>query len=512
MSVLSSLCYGLVTTFIRLSYRVPTYTAQREDKLCPMTRIRSIVLVLFACAFLICFGMVANRYLNLAATISVYLFVTLAIADKAGFVEASIVSVVATLSLEYYFAPPLFSFRVDRPDNWTALATFEGISLVVSRLSHQARRHKFMLERQSIEHKALYELCRDILLLDWKQSPERQLCSLIKRSFPLQGVALWNAYEDALSCFGETPNAQDVTKAVYFNERNYDDVSNHTSFRVLRFGTRVVGALTLYGHSIDSLSINSIASVTAMAIERTRSLAVEMNVEAERHSEQLRSALLDGLAHAFKTPLATITLSSSGLLAAEDLSARQASLVDLINREATGLSRLTTRLLRTSRLETSRIVLHENVIDVRALIQGALDECAFQLLCRHVDVSIAPKITKVRCDAQLLTMALVQILDNAAKYSPQDSLVLISADRSESNAVLRIHNQGSYIPPVERNSVFRRFYRSPSVEHRAPGTGLGLSIARKAVEAHGGKISIESDVQTGTTFVITIPAATGEPA
>jgi two-component system sensor histidine kinase KdpD len=107
-------------------------------------------------------------------------------------------------------------------------------------------------------------------------------------------------------------------------------------------------------------------------------------------------------------------------------------------------------------------------------------------------------------------MALVQILDNAAKYGLQDSLVLISADRSGSNAVLRIHNQGSYIPPTERNSVFTRFYRSPSVEHRAPGTGLGLSIAKKAVEAHGGKISIESDVQTGTTFVITIPAAMEE--
>jgi two-component system, OmpR family, sensor histidine kinase KdpD len=473
-------------------------------------RIRSVVLVLFACAFLICFGIVANHYLNLAATISVYLFVTLAIADKAGFVEASIVSVVATLCLEYYFAPPVFSFRVDRPENWTALATFEGISLMVSRLSHRAHRQQLMVQKQSSEQKALHELCRDLLLLDWKQSPEQQLCVLIKRSFPLQGVALWNAYEDALSCFGETPNAEDATKVVYFSERNYDDVSNHTSFRVLYFGTRAVGALMLYGHSIDSLSINSIASITAMAIERTRSLAVEMNIEAERHSEQLRSALLDGLAHAFKTPLSTITVSSSGLLAAGKLSAQQTSLIDLINQEATRLSQLTTRLLRTSRLELSRIVLHEKLIDVRTLIHGVLEECAFQLRSRVVDVSVASEMTSVRGDPQLLTLALVQILDNAAKYSPQDSRVQISAASSGSQAILRIHNEGSYIPPAERNVVFTRFYRSSSVEHRAPGTGLGLSVAKKAVEAHGGKISIESDVQAGTTFVIAIPAITGQ--
>src|ERR1700679_556815 len=192
---------------------------------------------------------------------------------------------------------------------------------MVSRLSHQARQRQVMLERQSIEQKALYELCRDMLLLDWKQSPALQLCVLIKRSFPLQGVALWNAHEDALSCFGETQNAEAAIKGVYFNERNYDDASNHTSFRVLYFGTRAVGALMLYRHSIDSLSVNSIASITAMAIERTRLLAKEIDVEAERHSEQLRSALLDGLAHAFKTPLSTITVSSSGLLAAGNLTA-----------------------------------------------------------------------------------------------------------------------------------------------------------------------------------------------
>ena len=116
------------------------------------------------------------------------------------------------------------------------------------------------------------------------------------------------------------------------------------------------------------------------------------------------------------------------------------------------------------------------------------------------------------CDPQLFTMALVQILDNAVKYAPQDSLVQITVGSQGPQTILRVHNHGSYIPPTERNKVFTRFYRSPSVEHRAPGTGLGLSVAKKAIEAHGGKISIESDVQTGTTFVITIPNTAEELA
>ena len=468
-------------------------------------RARSAVLVLAASAFLTCFGIVANRYLNLAATVSVYLFVTLAIADKAGFAAASVVSVVATLCLEYYFAPPLFSFRVDRSENWMALATFEGVSLIVSRLSHRARCHQLMLEKQGLEQEALYEFSRDLLLLDWKEFPTQQLCILIKERFPVEGVALWNAHEDALSCHGVTPGAEDAVKAVYFSERNYDDFTHRTFIRVLYFGTRPVGALMLYGHSMDALSINSIASIVAMAIERTRSLTLEMAVEAERHSEQLRSALLDGLAHAFKTPLATITLSSSGLLAADGLNAQQSGLVGLINREAIRLSELTTRLLHTSQLEPSAFVLREKASDLRELLRRVLDECAFALKSRHLDMFIAPGITEIKCDSQVLTLALVQIVDNAAKYSSQDSRVHISVTCKESQMIVRIHNEGSYIAPVERRKVFTRFYRSPSVNHRAPGTGLGLSIAKKAVEAHGGKISIESDLQEGTTFIISIP-------
>jgi two-component system, OmpR family, sensor histidine kinase KdpD len=475
-------------------------------------RTRSVVLVLTASAFLICFGLVANRYLNLAAAISVYLFVTLAIADKAGFAEASIVSVVSTLCLEYYFAPPLFSFRVDRPENWMALATFEGVSLMVSRLSYRVRAHQRMLEKQSADQRALYELSRDLLLLDWKQSPERQLCMIIKNGFPVEGVALWNPYEDALTACGLTANAEETVKAVYLNERNYDDVSHRISYRVLHFGTRAVGALALYGHVLDALSINSIASIAAMAIERSRSLTQEMSVEAERQSEQLRSALLDGLAHAFKTPLATITLSSSGLLAAQELSEPQRNLVGLINQESTRLGELTTRLLRMSQLEPSRFNLRESETDVRELLRHVLDACAFHLGSRRLELSVAPEAAKIRCDPQVLALALVQIVDNAGKYASLDSPVEISVARHALYTSVRVHNEGSYIPPLERHKVFTRFYRSPSMNHRAPGTGLGLSIAMKAVETHGGKISIESDMETGTTFVVSIPNAEEDAA
>src|SRR5262249_21978653 len=128
----------------------------------------------------------------------------------------------------------------------------------------------------------------------------------------------------------------------------------------------------------------------------------------------------------------------------------------------------------------------------------------------QIDVTIIPSDTCIWCDPQLLSLALVQIVDNADKYAPEYTPVMISAESHGPEFVLRIHNQGSYIPPTERNKVFTRFYRCPSVEHSAPGTGLGLLVAKKAIDAHGGRISIESDVQTGTSFVISIPAKVEE--
>ena len=185
------------------------------------TSAKSAGVTLLACVLLAGFGKVASGHANLATAAAIYLFVTLTVADRVGFAAATIVSVFAPLCLEFFFAPPLFSFRVGRPDDWISLATFEGVSLMVSRLSHRARRDQRALERQSTEQLALYELCRDTLLLDWKQAPGPQLCALIKRSFPVRGVALWNAYEQKLSYCGETPDAENAVKAVYFSERNH---------------------------------------------------------------------------------------------------------------------------------------------------------------------------------------------------------------------------------------------------------------------------------------------------
>src|ERR1700749_617738 len=264
---------------------------------------------------------VAYRFhFNLSSATSIHLFLVTAIALQWGFLEASIVSLLSVACLDYFFTQPLFKFYMTDTHDWVALVTFESVALLVSRHARESEMHRSQLQK-------LYELSQNILLLDRQKPIDQQLASLIQTTLQVKGVALWNAYDLHLCMSGSCEITDDEVRSTYFNERNEDDSVTATSQRVLRSGTRPIGSLVICGHSLDNASINATASLTAVAIERARSFSAESSAEAARESEQLRSSVLDGLAHAFKTPLTTIRSSSSGLLEMNTLSGTEKRLV-----------------------------------------------------------------------------------------------------------------------------------------------------------------------------------------
>jgi len=264
------------------------------------------------------------------------------------------------------------------------------------------------------------------------------------------------------------------------------------------------------GHSLDDTSINATASLTAVAIERARSFSAESSAEAARESEQLRSTVLDGLAHAFKTPLTTIRGSSSGLLEMDTLSGTEKRLVALIDQHAAHLNDLTTRLLRTARIDNANLKLKREQIDLRQLIQSSIRASAQELGAHPVHLQPRMQRGSVWADRQLLEMALFQLLDNAAKYGSPDSSITIDVQEEQAETLISIRNEGSFIPPDEREKIFKRFYRSPGSDRRASGTGIGLSVVKRITEAHQGRAWVDSGELTGTTFFLTLPRTAKE--
>jgi two-component system sensor histidine kinase KdpD len=261
----------------------------------------------------------------------------------------------------------------------------------------------------------------------------------------------------------------------------------------------------VYHHLLDAKSVDAIAALSAIAIERARSFTTESRAEAARLSEQLRSAILDGLAHAFKSPLTTIRASSSGLLEMGTLSGTEQRLVTLIDKQATQLTDLSNHLLATAKLESGNLKLHRESIELGEFL-GTLREIEVP------DSEVVPALTApmqpgvfVTADRRLLSMALSQLLDNACKYGSPGSSPQMSYEERGHETVIMVTNEGSFIPPDERDQVFRRFYRCASSAKTVAGSGIGLSVVRRIAEAHQGTVWVESDPAIGTTFVIALP-------
>jgi two-component system sensor histidine kinase KdpD len=445
-------------------------------------------------------------HVNFSTTGFLHLLIVVLVARMSGFWEATVTSLAALTCLNYFFVPPVYTLFVADPQNWVALITFESTALLVSRLSFQMEKQArtAILERRRMEK--LYELSRRTLLMNPQQSPGSQIVAQIRDVVQVDAVALFDAARARVDTAGaDSPELEMLARETYLQDRNVDQVDSMTWQRVLRPGARSIGAMVLRDINLSPLLADSIASLSAIALERARAFEKQSHAEAARQSEQLRTAVLDALAHAFKTPLTAIRTASSGLLEAGHLDSAQEELVTLIDEESDKLNALSTRLLQTARLEASETKLRKETILIPQLISEILTEHADQLGGHLAQVSITNQRCATYGDRELLRTAIMQFIDNAAKYSTPGSPIAIAVDDREGEILISVHNEGSEVRPEDRERIFERFYRSPGSNHRAPGTGLGLSITREAAQVHQGRAWVKSEQGKGTTFFLSLP-------
>ena len=253
---------------------------------------------------------------------------------------------------------------------------------------------------------------------------------------------------------------------------------------------------------------NAIASLIAITFDRYRAFANESRIETERRTEQLRSTVLDSLAHAYKTPLTAIRAASTGLGEMGHLSAAQADLVALIDEQAGLLGSLTTRLLTTARLDAGEVAVHLKPVGVASLIEEVVASLSDRLASMKVAIDLPDDGLVLNCDRQLMVMLLTQYIDNACKYSIFGTTITIRAARTNAEIIFSVHGFGPVVPIADRERIFNRYYRSSSHSNRAAGTGIGLSVAKRVAVIHGGYVWVTSDELEGTAFFAAIPVST----
>jgi two-component system, OmpR family, sensor histidine kinase KdpD len=441
-----------------------------------------------------------------------YLLFVLIVASAWGFVEAAVASVLAMLLFNFFFIPPIGTFTIADPKNWVALFSFLATALVASRLSDIARKRGVeALERQN-DIERLYTFSRAILLFGSTEPVPKQLAQKIAELFGLTAVVLYDRRSGEFHRAGpaDFDGLEDQLRDAALNGTFFTDPLHRRVIAAVRLGSEPIASLALEGPRIPDSVLQGLANLVAIGLERARSQELAHQVEADRQSEQLRTALIDSMAHELKTPLTSIKAALTSLLDSSDRSSPSAGeLVKIAAEEAQHLQNLIDNAIELARLDTARIEVHSETSELASTVRETVDSMRAEIEDRPVEVKQSGELPPISFDRRLVSLALKQLLDNALKYSPPGTPITIQIRRDDHSAAVEVANHGEGIPPAEQPRIFERFYRSPSVQRRIPGSGLGLSIALRIAEAHNGDLTVAS--QPGeTTFRLTLPT-NGQP-
>ncbi len=434
-----------------------------------------------------------------------YLLIVVPTALLCGFWQAVVVSLTAVVVHSVLTVHQGGDNPVADPANAVTFIAFILTALVVSHLSSQASRHAEEAELRRDQIEDLYEFTRATLQMNLHEEPGSRLAALVKATFDADAVAIYDADLHQVYEAGEWGlDAREMAQSVFYFGRVDDNAETGISRRVLRMGNLPIGSVVLKG-TTTPLTNDAIASLVAVTFDRYRAFLNESHVEAERQAEQLRTTVLDSLAHAYKTPLTAIRAASTGLEEMGSLTMAQRDLVALIDEQSGLLNELTTRLLRTARLDAEDVGLNITDVDLNGLVEEVVESVRQRQPEMQVLFRFSSDQMTLSCDRQLISSILMQYVENAGKYANMASPITVSAEQTLTETILSVHSFGPVIPIAERERIFDRFFRSSASSHLAPGTGIGLSVAKRAALQHDGHVWVTSDADEGTTFYAAIP-------
>jgi two-component system sensor histidine kinase KdpD len=386
--------------------------------------------------------------------------------------------------------------------------------VVVGRVAEMARRQARQAEQRREDVERLYELSQEMVLLEDPARLVRVVPRLIDRIFALQGVVLYVRDQDEFYA-----STTDLPMSIHSSLRAMTDGPMQTlaipggfNAMSLMLGLRTVGAL---GWRPAVLSREVATAVSAqVAIVLTRALAIEASarMEAAREGERLRTALIDSLTHELRTPLTAIRAAATTLRQAEGLDeAGRQDMVALVDEESLRLDALIGDAVEMAEIDAHVVKVHATPQQVRALLDQAVEESRKALAAHRVAIDTEDGDQTAWFDPHLLGRVLRHLIENAARYSPAGSRIVLRAHRSGERLEFCVEDNGPGIDATDLPLIFEKFYRGRKSSNSVKGSGMGLAIARAIVTAHGGEIEASSVPGQGATFRFWIPLEEKEP-
>lgn len=436
------------------------------------------------------------------------LLAILAVSTVWGIAVAVFMSVAAMLAFNYNFLPPVGRFTVADPQNWVALFAFLVVSVLASHLSSRARQKAEDASARRREIEKLYAFSQGLLESGNVIQLLNRIPTQIVDIFEVGAAALLLAEKQKIYRSGPVIPKLDLEtlKAIVVRDEPLLDIPNSICFVPLRLGVRPIGSLGISGTMLSRQTLEALGTLIAVAIERARAIEQLGLTEAARESERLRTALLDSVTHALRTPLTSIKASVTNLISNRSLTDRQrAELLTIINEESDRLNRLVGEAAEMARLDAGEVELRIEMRPIDDVIDSALAQSTASLGAREVRVQISPGLPRVRVDLGRAREALVHLIENANRYSPADQPITITAEPSHDFVLTSVADRGAGIDDLEQSLIFEKFYRGKDQRYLVQGTGMGLPIAKAIIEAHAGSISLTSQRGQGSVFSFTLP-------
>ena len=463
---------------------------------------------------------------NPATVAPIYLMIVLVVAATSRLRVAVATSVAAMLCLNFFFLPPVRTFAIADPQNWIALFTFLAVSLVASNLSAVARTRTQEAVGRRDELARLFDLSRDVLMMTESREALSVLARSVARRFDLSFTAVavprdleWDVYNagvqpveldrrelTAAFAAAQTSLEFDAHARTYAGHRTVTVDGQDIRLVPLRVGTRPIGILAASGRPVEPGTLDTLAGVVAIAIERATFLEERKAAELTRQSEQLKTALLASIGHDLRTPLTAIRVAASNIMAPELTPDDRREQSQLILAEAERLTRLFQNILEMARIDAGAVTAEARWAHPSEIVQAAREQVEHTVQTHEIRSRLEDDVP-VRLDPRLTTTALAHLLENASQYSPAGSPIDVSARLSEEGLVIAVRDHGLGIAPADLPHVFERFYRGAAARSRASGTGMGLWIVRGLLAVEGGRVWADNPPDGGAQFTIVVPVA-----
>ncbi|APA66826.1 DUF4118 domain-containing protein [Janthinobacterium sp. 1_2014MBL_MicDiv] len=465
-------------------------------------------------------------YLDLANIAMLSLLTVVLVAVRLGRGPAALASLVGVACFDFVFVPPRFSFAVGDFQYIITFGVMLAVGLITGHLTAGLRFQARVASHREARARALYEFSRELSSVLQTEQIFEITKSAIERAFRARATLLLPDDEGRLqSPNGVEPLDMGIAQWAFDHAQaagtGTDTLPGSSIFYLpLIAPMRTRGLLALlpleaprHGRWLlvpeQRQHLDTFAALAAIALERVHYIDVAQGALVQMESERLRNSLLAALSHDLRTPLTSLVgLAESLALSKPALSSAQLDMARALQSETVRMSALVANLLDMARIESGQVRLNLQWQALEEVVGSALRASGPQLQAHRVQTQLAPDLPLVRYDAVLIERVLCNLLENATKYTPPGSSIVIVGRVHGQFLQVTVADDGPGLPPGREEAIFEKFTRGER-ESNKPGVGLGLAICRAIVEAHGGTIHAQPAASAqGAAMVFTLPLGT----